>query len=153
MDFLYFYLPDTYNWGSHRSSCGRYCRIGWYFNQILLRTGRCCEFWVMVQNSEKLLKEISQIWLGLTWPWRSALRNYIFESCCQKWSKPAAVMVLDMVIRIDCSLLLNFSLDHIFFVLERGLNSSDVLRCWTGMKLARVIELHSMGYPANAREL
>lgn len=115
---------------------------------------RHCEFWVVVQNSLKLLKEISQAWLGLIWTWRPALRNYMFESCCQKLSKPAAVMVLDMVIRVICSLLLNFSLDHFFFfVSDRGLNSSDVLQCWTGMKLAQVVELHSIGYPANAREL
>lgn len=38
-------------------------------------------------------------------------------------------MVLDMVIRVLCSLLLNFSLDPFFFVLERGLSSSDVLQC------------------------
>lgn len=153
MDFLYFYLPNNYNWGSHRNSRGRYCRIGCYFNQISLRIMRCCEFWVMAQNSLKLLKEISQARLGLIWTWRSALRNYMFESSCQKLSKPAAVMVLDMVIRVICSLLLNFSLDHFCLVLERGLNSSDVLQCWTGMKLARVIELHSIGCPANAREL
>lgn len=153
MDFLYFYLPNNYNGGSHGNSRGRYCRIGCYFNQILLRIMRCCEFWVRAQNSLELLKEISQAWLGLIWTWRSALRNCMFESSCQKLSKPAAVMVLDMVIRVICSLLINFSLDHFFLVLERGLNSSDVLQCWTGMKLARVIELHSIGYPANAREL
>lgn len=77
----------------------------------------------------------------------------MFEACCQKLSKPAALMILDMVIRVSCSLLLNFSLDHFFFVLERGLSSSDVLQCSTGMKLARVVELHSTGYPASAREL
>lgn len=53
----------------------------------------------------------------------------MFESCCQKLSKPATIMVLDMVVKVVCSLQSNFSLDHFFFVLERGLNSSDVLQC------------------------
>lgn len=38
-------------------------------------------------------------------------------------------------------------------MLEKGVNSSDVLQCSTGTELARVMESHSVGCPANTRKL